>query len=229
MPVDFYSASWDVIPVKSLSPFRTFTFDLGAVVQLDEESRGVTRGCGRVPEGLMSELTAWSEKLEVNGSRVLALVAGDAVLPVSLRSYVVSSLDGDHRAMIRSWLSQNALEALHQEYLDRSPVSPKKQQSAVAGWTKARRNVTAAEQGLRDGVVALRAELARRKVKLEEAVKAAKMVEYRASAEVVRTHGNGPVQIEGVSWDPHERGGQCYLVPRRRMNTTPVRGHEEES
>ena len=91
------------------------------------------------------------------------------------------------------WL-KNALELAQAEYEASFPVVPAKQRAAVAAFRRARRNLDA----------------------LEDQIAKAKRAEHLAAAAIVRTHGNAPIQIDGVTYDPSSvpSTGTIYLIPR---------------
>lgn len=156
----------------------------------------------------VERLEANGGTLESHGRRGIYLSDTPPGVP---KEMIVRSLPGDQVSFLRPWLKQNIIDVLHDEYLKLAPVSVTRQKKALAGWVKAKQRRADVEQALRDESVAWK----RRREELEEAIEASKRAEFTASEEVLRTHGRGPVEIGGVTWDPGQNSGNCYFVPRR--------------
>jgi hypothetical protein len=123
------------------------------------------------------------------------------------RAVVVTDQRGIPQTMVKSvfpgdvfeahrklWLSYTRLDELHEEYLTLSPVPPPQVISAERVWLKA---------------------YEKRRYHEQEAERC-KKEEYRASEDVIRTHGKGPVVIRDRVYYPQTYDEVVMLRPPPR-------------
>jgi len=128
------------------------------------------------------------------------------------RHLIVRDFPGDQVDFLKPWLEQNVVDLLHDEYLLSAPVPQARQKKAVAVWAKVKQRRTEAERALKEEGIVWK----RRRDELEKIIEESKDVEVAASEELIRTHGRGPIEINGVTWDPGQNSGRCYFIPRRK-------------
>jgi hypothetical protein len=133
-------------------------------------------------------------------------------IPKALKKFLVRVVDGDLFSVMRPWTQQNVIDGFHGEYLQNAPVPALKQKSALVAWAKARDKLAAREMAFEKWRLARKTQ----KDLLVAAIEEAKQAEHVASADLVRTHGKGPINHEGITWFPNQSCGRCYMVPNRQ-------------
>lgn len=96
------------------------------------------------------------------------------------RRCVREEVDGDQSAIVSgTWLSRSILDDLHNEFVERAPVSRRVQTAAVRRWKKS---------------------VARRQA-AEEELELSTAAEREARADLIRTQGRAPIVIDGQMYD----------------------------
>lgn len=126
---------------------------------------------------------------------------------------VVKWFEGNQSQFVLTWVDQNALDALDQEYLSGGPASSAKQKKAIDAFVRAKDTRTKVEVAYKK----VQERWKKDRAKYEHEVVQSKKKEYEASCNLVLAFGRGPVVIKGVTWDPGYVKGTVYYSPRKVM------------
>lgn len=158
-----------------------------------------------------SELAPIKKHSRVFDAKKLRAIAVSTTRPKQA-SIIKRVLDGDQYTLVRSWLTRNVLDDLHDTYLRNVPISRQKQGAAIRKWKDAKR---ARVKAKRD--IARAAELKKKaKVELQKAIG----VERKASIALIETHGRQPLVLDGVTFDASYSGESIFWTKRGDLMST---------